>query len=136
MRVRKTKVIDCSKELYEKFYSLNFRCNGSMRDTLVDLRAKQDSQAVIHYVESDKKVLAWTLSFPNSFIQRYKSYFYIRKDNRRRGLGTKLFNTVEKFFVSNKLKFQIFPHDYGSRKFFTKCTKGKRTDMKNSLIHM
>lgn len=136
MQVREIKVAECSPELYKKLYSINLRRRGMMRKTLVKLRAARDCFAYIHYIESENQILAWSLSFPDVFIQRHKSYFYTRRNKRKQGLGAKLFKTVEKCFKKNNLRFKVYPHDHKSAKFFDKCTKGKCTDMSDSLIHV
>jgi hypothetical protein len=135
MQVREIRIADCPRELYKKFYSLNLRRGGSMRRTLKKLRKNKCSTSVIHYVESENKVLAWAMSFPG-WKRRYNSYFYVRYINRRQGLGTKLFKTLEKYFVNNNLQFEVYPWDHKSSKFFTKCTKEMVTDSKDSFVRL
>ena len=123
MKIKRVKVTECSELLYRRFYSLNFRRDGMMRGALVMSRQRRYLDDIIHYIESEGKIICWSLLFNSGFNRsQYKIYFYVRKGNRKCGLAKKLFKATEKYCSEfNIIQTLVYPHDKISKSFFDKC---------------
>lgn len=118
------KLKNISQSIYRELYRLNRSTRKDnhhwvMRQELA-LQRKNLSQKepYIHYMyDSEDNIAAWALCF--YLKNRYKTYFYVRKKHRRKGLGTRLVKTNKRFIKSKKLRTPNFsPHDKVSRAFF------------------
>lgn len=115
--------MDCEKDLYDQFYSLNLRDNGNMRYELVSY--KDDKRAYVAYIlDSDNKIAAWALMTPfGSGYRRPDCNFYTKQQYRKMGLGTKLMKSVSKLSKKkfNTKTFEYCEYDERSESFFDSC---------------
>lgn len=131
-RVKTCHPAKCPAGLYNQFYKYNFGSMGLMRGQLVD--SKNDPRARIFYIVDEfSSIAAWSLTFDhnisgsrNNGKPEPRTYFYVRKNYRRMGLGTRLARAAYKYSKGAfKLTLRYMPHDDKSKAFFEYCRKKK-----------
>lgn len=126
MEIRRVSVNDCSRELYRKLYSLNYRERGEMRDELKYTK-RHDLNGIIHYIEQDGEIVCWSLSFrcPQCH-NKMATHIYTRKAYRNKGLGSKVLNAVKDYAAQNNETIVVHPYNIKSYLFFGRHMKDAR----------
>ena len=121
MKVIRKQLHQVSPQLYKQLYALNFRAGGLMRDALKDMR--KEKTGVVHYILDGTRLIGWTLFFWSgnwSGEARYFCYFYVRKNERRKGYGRQLFQANRKYAEQMRITFKVAPRNGAAKKFFKK----------------
>ncbi|KKL15120.1 hypothetical protein LCGC14_2508760 [marine sediment metagenome] len=122
MKVIRKQVRQVSPQIYRKLYSLNHRDEGSMRDTLRYERSDRGLiKGVVHYILNGEKLIGWSLLFFNR--KTLHCHIYIRKSERCKGYGRRLFQANTKYTQRLNKTFRTFS-DKSNREFF-KAIKSK-----------
>lgn len=94
---RTKKVRNLTPEEYKACYSLNMRCQGLMRRKLkAFMHGDNQAYASLHY-NADGVLIGWALTFRDQY-GNLSTYFYVRKNHRRKGIGKLLMTHVNKKF--------------------------------------
>lgn len=122
-RLVRRNVENLSEDLYKKCYSLNFRENGYMQESLVTARRWPNAYKSKAYMllDSDDKLLSWALVRFRSHDETDKNstaHFYTRKNCRNKGYASRVFKAIEKDYDKDTLITS--PHDEKSVAFFEK----------------
>lgn len=113
MKIVKQSLRQVSPQLYKKLYSLNFRREGTMQDTLRDKR--HNKKEMVHYILDGTKLIGWSLLFEND--AGMQCHFYVRKSERRKGYGRRLFHANMRYTKRLGKTFKVLT-DKSNRKFF------------------
>jgi hypothetical protein len=126
---RTKRVTNLTPEEYKACYSLNLRNGGLMRGALVSCRenwsesgfpwADKPTYAAMNF-NRDGTLAGWVLIFPDEY-DNLAAYFYVRRNQRRKGVGSKLAKHVSKKFG----QVRVYPHDKRSNGFFNHVHKQK-----------
>lgn len=120
-----SEVKDLSAAMYRTLYSLNMRHKGRMADILTEFHYKPGAR--VYILQDTTRVTAWAMVHKQRYRsagvekERYTADFYVRKSERRKGLGSSLAKVVKKdypFVTVNR-------HDYESESFFKKLEMGR-----------
>lgn len=119
--VRSKLVKNLTPQEYADCCSLSWRHRGSMMPTLMDIRngndyAKRFEDGVagrVFFVCDDDKLLGWSLLFTD-WYGNPMVFYYVRKANRRQGIGTRLARAVQRHHSTA----HGVPHDSVSTSFF------------------
>jgi len=135
MEVKRTSAFVCSSVLYRKFKSLNYQKRGQMRPTLMGLRKSKDFN-VIYYVEEEVRVIGWSLSLYECYIDRslkiLTTHIYTRQKSRGLGVAAQIFESLKEFCKETNHSIAFHPWDERSNIYFTRCMK-KSNDIKIEL---
>ena len=109
-------VKDLTDSEYRRCKQHNLRSEGypyaSMRPQLETCRKNETGWATFYYI--GRRCAGWALTWEVSW-GRMKTYFYVRPEFRRQGVGTKLHHAVRAQFGP----VQVVPWDTRSREFFS-----------------
>jgi len=125
MKIIHTTLDKIDFEIYQKLYQLNFRGGGRMRSTLVRCRKDKVNDTHISYaMDENEMVLGWGIGYSEKRVRTDYSYqCYIRKNARRSGIGSKLFNGMIK---KSKVKtFRVFAYEPSTISFYKPFIKQK-----------
>jgi GNAT superfamily N-acetyltransferase len=116
-RVVRSKLLkNLTDEEYKRCYYLNFRHNGMMQSSLSWERKNHPSTARAVMVEEDGNLLGWALIFGANPGRQREVHFYVRKQYRRKGVGTILMKKV--WHHTSPHEMRVDPHDSASSGFF------------------
>lgn len=121
VKLRKLYAKNLNNEDAKKCYSLTYRNKGQMSNKLTISRKHTDLSAKCYMLEENKKLLAWAIVFNKEEV-----HLYVRKSERRKGLGTRLINCIEKDY--NPKTLSVEKHDSVSDKFFSNTKYNIRTN--------
>lgn len=130
MKIEIVPVKELSAEDYKKCDSLNMRHNGMMQRTFRFIRTgmsrypwyfhikskPDDVTPTVFMIKEGDTLLSWALMF--SKYGKIETYFYTRRNARRKGLGVKLAETVDEHL--NGSPYTVIPWDPTSRRFFNR----------------
>jgi len=126
MKVIVSRVADLDHELYEKVYSLNLRESGYVRDNLRDAYRKKHEHSKVVIAMEGKRVIGWGLLFQRfhnkGIFKEYSVNFYVRKSERKRGIGNVLFAEVAGLLKKEKRKGCVRIWSVDSERFYTRNT--------------
>lgn len=112
LKLSRKQAINLTSQEYKQCYSLNFRVDGFMQETL---KHKRDHSVVYRIVE-DGQLVSWALVFyDSSYSETPTVYFYTRKSCRRKGYGQRLKKRIRKDYTA----FHVCSHDSASQNFFS-----------------
>ncbi len=108
------------RELYEQFYSLNFRDDSIMRSALVKYKDRWDAFAVWAFEYPDvSTVLGWSLVTPGRAYRQLRASFYVRRSERKHGIGRMLATGVQELADNMHCAWGGFRHDRASAAFLS-----------------
>lgn len=103
-----SKVKDLTPAEKAQCASLSYRKNGDLYFWL-----KRYPEGTVVRIVDDGKLLGWGMKVLKSG-GKYATGYYVRKTERRKGLGAKIFYTLNK----TKTKTIVYPHNQSSAAFF------------------
>lgn len=120
MKVLAKSVSELTTKEYQQCYSLNMRRRGMMQGKLKHCHQRQDSYRLsdaLMIFDNKNRLLAWALVHQFRYATTPPHvYFYVRKANRRQGLGT----ILDRFARIKYGDIYVHPWDPTSRAFFDK----------------
>jgi GNAT superfamily N-acetyltransferase len=73
---------------------------------------------------ADGLILGWSVCYPHAVCfnsnPQNDIMLYVRRNQRRKGIGTRLYKAAYRFAKKKKKKIAVFPHDDTSYGFFNK----------------
>lgn len=114
MKVNRCPIPELTDEQLKKFYSLNMRGRGSMRDHLLRCRTDKLAEGVAFWIEDeDGRVLSWaTVAHWQAWGGgEYDVMFYTRRTHRRRGLAEAIAKKIKKRYRNA----QLYSHGWDER---------------------
>jgi predicted acetyltransferase len=114
MEIIAKKVKALTKEEYKKCSSLTLRETGSMQSNLSFFYKENPKDAWVYLIKEETTLLAWALVFP-TYRQDVGAMFYVRKLERRKGLGRLLYKVIETEWFG---KFEVYDDDDEAAMFF------------------
>jgi hypothetical protein len=137
VRIVVSPVADLTPAEYRACYRANYRDIGIMRYDLVRARDENEGTAIMLWNDDGTKesdMLGWALVHPTHYDDAATSYarrrvpntaqYWVKRQHRRKGLGTKLATVVEQNFG----RVRVYPHSEPSGKLFKKKSKAVYSD--------
>lgn len=121
---RTKRVENLTPKEYRACYNLNLRDGGLMRAQLVaarHYREKNHQYYATMRFDREGSLVGWALTFTSNYGNYFDAYFYVRKNQRRNGVGKRLVSHVSRKFG----QVRVYPHDYVSDTFFDYVHKNK-----------
>lgn len=121
MRLHRSLIPALDTPTYRQLYSLNWRADSPMRKALV--RYKHHPDACVFVAVEGERVLGWSLVTPGRLPKQIRASFYVRRSERRRGIGRKLVRAVDRLAKQKGCRWGYFDHSKAVKPFFSQLPR-------------